>query len=71
MIKGPITNTRVRVTAFVCDFDFQLKDTCRLRQAIGYPDGPKAPAHYYTLIQPYDNFGAATMPEVRHFLSTG
>lgn len=32
-------------------------------QAQGFPDGPKAEAHYYTLIQPYDDFGQPSMPE--------
>lgn len=32
-------------------------------QAQGFPDGPKEPAHYYTLIQPYDDFGQPSMPE--------
>jgi hypothetical protein len=32
-------------------------------QAQGFPDGPKEAAHYYTLIQPYDDFGQPSMPE--------
>jgi hypothetical protein len=32
-------------------------------QAQAFPDGPKEPAHYYTLIQPYDDYGQPSMPE--------
>jgi len=32
-------------------------------QAQGFPDGPKEPAHYYTLIQPFDDYGQPSMPE--------
>lgn len=32
-------------------------------QAQGFPDGPKEPAHYYTLIQPWDDIGKPSMPE--------
>eukprot|EP00286_Rhodomonas_abbreviata_P011891 CAMPEP_0181327034 /NCGR_PEP_ID=MMETSP1101-20121128/21857_1 /TAXON_ID=46948 /ORGANISM="Rhodomonas abbreviata, Strain Caron Lab Isolate" /LENGTH=211 /DNA_ID=CAMNT_0023435609 /DNA_START=8 /DNA_END=643 /DNA_ORIENTATION=+ len=32
--------------------------------AQGFPDGPKEDAHYYLLIQPYDDFGKPTMPDL-------
>jgi hypothetical protein len=32
-------------------------------QAQGFPDGPKEAAHYYTLIQPFDDFGQPSMPD--------
>lgn len=31
---------------------------------MGYPDGPKMPPKFYTLVQPWDSMGGATMPEV-------
>eukprot|EP00287_Rhodomonas_sp_CCMP768_P006378 CAMPEP_0196730202 /NCGR_PEP_ID=MMETSP1091-20130531/10318_1 /TAXON_ID=302021 /ORGANISM="Rhodomonas sp., Strain CCMP768" /LENGTH=210 /DNA_ID=CAMNT_0042073161 /DNA_START=13 /DNA_END=645 /DNA_ORIENTATION=- len=30
----------------------------------GFPDGPDADPHYYLLIQPWDDFGQATMPDL-------
>jgi len=33
-------------------------------QAMGYPDGPKKPPHWYTLVQPWDSMGAPTMDAV-------
>jgi len=32
-------------------------------QAQGFPDGPKEAAHYYTMIQPFDDYGQPSMPE--------
>ena len=29
--------------------------------AQGFPDGPREDPHYYTLIQPWDDYGKATM----------
>ena len=31
-------------------------------QGVGYPEGPKP--HYYTLVQPWDDFGEPTMPDL-------
>ncbi len=33
-------------------------------QGIGYPEGPTKPPHYYTLVQPWDDFGEPTMPDL-------
>mmetsp|Transcript_1173 Transcript_1173/g.3040 ORF Transcript_1173/g.3040 Transcript_1173/m.3040 type:complete len:204 (-) Transcript_1173:681-1292(-) len=33
-------------------------------QGYGYPEGPKKPIHYYTLVRPWDDYGEPTMPDL-------
>ena len=59
--------TRPSFLASPLDFPVAHNIWCLLpflhAQAQGFPDGPKEPAHYYTIIQPYDDYGQPSMPE--------